>query len=145
MIVSHAIEDSLDGTDRLRNIERVTFADNNPVNIFVGTAGNDTLNGTAQDDLLLGLEGNDVLNGGDGNDILVGGPSTAASSSNYADNFDNTTLSGSTGATPWTSSWVEAGDNSNVNSASAGRSGSTMAPTSCALGTTTTMRATARR
>ncbi|WP_244640501.1 peroxidase family protein [Aureimonas glaciei] len=74
LIVSHAIEDSLDGTDRLRNIERVEFLDGNPLNIIVGTPNNDTLNGTAQDDLILGLAGNDTLNGGTGNDILVGGP-----------------------------------------------------------------------
>ena len=76
--MSHAVEDSLDGTDRLRNIERLQFADGNPLNIIVGTPNNDVLNGTALDDLMLGLAGNDMLNGGAGNDILVGGPNGAA-------------------------------------------------------------------
>ena len=74
VIVTDTTELNLDGSDRLRNIERVEFSDNSPLNIIVGTAANDVLNGTAQDDLMLGLGGNDVLNGGDGNDILVGGP-----------------------------------------------------------------------
>ncbi|TXR46370.1 peroxidase family protein [Phyllobacterium endophyticum] len=128
VIVSHAIEDQLDGTDRLRNIERVQFANdpaappNTPpsaLNIFVGTAGNDVLTGTAQDDLLLGLAGNDTLNGGDGNDILVGGPSTAAAAGvAISDNFDTGGLTGGTG---WASPWVETGDNGNVNSATVGQ------------------------
>ena len=37
VIVTHAIEDSLDGTDRLRNIERVQFLDGGALNIIVGT------------------------------------------------------------------------------------------------------------
>ena len=64
--------DAIDGSDRLRNIERIQFADGS-LGIIVGTAGNDTLNGTAGNDLLLGLAGNDTLNGLDGNDVLVGG------------------------------------------------------------------------
>ena len=76
VIVTHAVEDSLDGSDRLRNIEKVQFLDGGALNIIVGTPGNDVLNGTAQDDLMLGLEGADTLNGGAGNDILVGGPNT---------------------------------------------------------------------
>ncbi|TCL64656.1 peroxidase family protein [Rhizobium sp. BK251] len=119
VIVSHAIEDQLDGTDRLRNIERVQFSDNSALNIFVGTPGNDTLNGTAQDDLMLGLAGNDTLNGGDGNDILVGGPSTAAvAGPTISDNFDTGGLTGGTG---WASPWVETGDNGGTNSATAGQ------------------------
>ena len=43
VIVSHAIEDSLDGTDRLRNIEKIQFLDGGALNIIVGTPGNDTL------------------------------------------------------------------------------------------------------
>jgi Ca2+-binding RTX toxin-like protein len=120
VIVSHAVEDSLDGTDRLRNIERVQFLDGAPLNIFVGTPGNDLLNGTAADDLILGLDGADTLNGLAGNDILVGGPGNSTSG-NYADNFNTQSLSNSTGATAWTSSWVESGDNNNNNSPSAGQ------------------------
>ena len=70
--VTHSIEDALDGSDKLRNIERLQFLDGS-VGLIVGTAGNDTLNGTALDDLILGLAGNDTLNGLGGNDILVGG------------------------------------------------------------------------
>ena len=119
--VTHAIEDQLDGSDKLRNIERLQFSDGGALNIVVGTTGNDTaLNGTADDDLILGLAGNDTLNGFAGNDILVGGPNTSTSGS-YADNFNNQALNNSTGTTAWTSSWVETGDNSGVNSASQGQ------------------------
>ena len=75
--MTHAIENSLDGTDRLRNIEKVEFADGGALNVIVGTPYNDNglapvgaapfnqqvLNGTATDDLILGLAGADVLNG----------------------------------------------------------------------------------
>jgi Ca2+-binding RTX toxin-like protein len=70
--VTDMSEDSLDGSDRLRNIERLQFTDGN-LGIIVGTAGNDTMNGTAGNDLMLGLAGNDTLNGLGGNDVLVGG------------------------------------------------------------------------
>ena len=79
------------------------------------------LNGTNGADLILGLGGNDTLNGLDGDDILVGGPSTAGTSGTYADNFNNSVLNGTSGATTWSSSWVEAGDNNNTNSATAGQ------------------------
>ena len=66
--VTHAIEDQLDGSKKLRNIERLQFSDGGALNIVVGTTGNDTaLNGTADDDLILGLAGNDTLNGFAGN------------------------------------------------------------------------------
>jgi Ca2+-binding RTX toxin-like protein len=121
VIVSHAVEDSLDGTDKLRNIERVQFATGNSLGIIVGTNGNDVLNGTPTDDLMLGLDGNDVLNGGDGNDILVGGPNTPTSG-NYADNFTTQALNNSSGATAWAATpWVETGDNGGTNSPSAGQ------------------------
>ncbi|MBB3458979.1 Ca2+-binding RTX toxin-like protein [Rhizobium sp. BK313] len=65
-----------DGLDKLRNIERLQFADG-ALNVITGTAGNNTgataLNGTAGDDLIMGLAGNDTLNGNGGNDILIGG------------------------------------------------------------------------
>ncbi|TWT01670.1 peroxidase family protein [Reyranella sp. CPCC 100927] len=70
--VTHIVEDSLDGSDRLRNIERLQFLDGT-VGLVVGTGAGETLNGTAGDDLILGLGGNDTLNGLGGNDILVGG------------------------------------------------------------------------
>ncbi|MBY2949258.1 peroxidase family protein [Rhizobium leguminosarum] len=118
--VTDVTEINLDGSDRLRNVERLQFTDG-AVGLIVGTEANDVLNGTAGDDLMLGLGGNDTLNGGEGNDILVGGPSTAGSSGSYADNFNNTAQNGTSGATPWTSPWVETGDNSGTNSASAGQ------------------------
>ena len=75
VIVSHAVEDSLDGTDKLRNIEQVQFATGNAFNMTVGTRTTMFIDGTAQDDLLL-VSGwrQRRLNGGDGDDILVGGP-----------------------------------------------------------------------
>lgn len=44
-----------------------------PLNILIGTLGNDFLRGTSGNDLLNGLAGNDILNGDAGDDILVGG------------------------------------------------------------------------
>ncbi len=117
--VTHTIEDQLDGSDKIRNIERLQFSDGS-LGLVVGTPNNDVLNGSAQDDLILGLDGNDVLNGFAGNDILVGGPNTTVTG-NYADNFNAQALNNSTGGTGWTSSWVETGDNSGVNSASQGQ------------------------
>ena len=109
VIVTHAIEDALDGSDRLRNIERVQFSTGNALNIIVGTPGNDVpLNGTEQDDLILGLAGADTLNGLGGNDILVGGP--GISTANYADNFDTASQGNSTGTTNWDPDWAESGD-----------------------------------
>ena len=112
VIVSHAIEDSLDGTDRLRNIEKIQFLDGGALNIIVGTPGNDTLNGTAQDDLMLGLDGGDILNGGAGNDILVGGAKrstsaapmrTTSTPAAYGNNSDRRHGN-------WAPDWVESGD-----------------------------------
>lgn len=62
-----------DGTDAVRNIERLEFQGGGALNVITGTASNDTLNGSPQDDLIMGLGGNDVLNGNAGNDILLGG------------------------------------------------------------------------
>jgi Ca2+-binding RTX toxin-like protein len=63
----------LDGSDKLRNIERLRFSDNSELAILIGTDAADTLNGTAVDDLIFGLGGGDSLSGLGGNDILEGG------------------------------------------------------------------------
>jgi Ca2+-binding RTX toxin-like protein len=110
VIVSHAIEDSLDGTDKLRNIEKVQFADGGALNVIVGTANNDVLNGTPQDDLMLGLGGNDVLNGGDGNDILVGGPNGPSTGGTFLDDFNGTaSYTDNNGTLNFNGGWVESG------------------------------------
>ena len=133
VIVSHAIENQIDGTDRLRNIEKVEFLDGNALNVIVGTPYNDNglptqgapplnqpaLNGTAQDDLILGLAGADILNGNGGNDILVGGAdgtTSTSTSATYADNFNNNGFGNTSGSTNWGPDWVETGDNNNANS-----------------------------
>ncbi|WID99328.1 hypothetical protein QO058_14470 [Bosea vestrisii] len=127
IVVSHAVEDSLDGTDKLRNIEKVEFAGGGALNIIVGTPYSDNglapqgaaplnqpvLNGTAADDLILGLAGSDVLNGNGGNDILVGGADgavAAVTTVTFQDNFNSSQFNNSNGTTAWTSSWVEAND-----------------------------------
>ncbi|RYZ03110.1 MAG: hypothetical protein EON61_15580, partial [Alphaproteobacteria bacterium] len=124
VIVTHAIEDALDGSDQLRNIERVQFADGSALNIIVGTPYNDNgaptqgapplnqpvLNGTAQDDLILGLAGTDVLNGGAGNDILVGGAGANTAVNTYGDNFQTGSNSNNDGSSNFASNWAEAGD-----------------------------------
>ena len=110
VIVTHAIEDALDGTDRLRNIEKIQFADGGALNIIVGTPDNDTLNGTPQDDLMLGLGGNDMLNGGDGNDILVGGPNGAVSGGTFIDDFSGAaSYTDNNGTLAFNGGWVESG------------------------------------
>jgi len=122
VIVTHAVENAIDGSDRLRNIEKVEFATGGALNIITGTPYSDNglapqgaaplnqpvLNGTAQDDLILGLAGSDVLNGGAGNDILVGGPGIA--SVNYVDNFEAASQGNSNGTTNWDPDWSESGD-----------------------------------
>ncbi len=49
----------LDGSDRLRNIERLQFTDST-LGLVIGTAGNDTLASSAINDLIVGLGGNDT-------------------------------------------------------------------------------------
>ncbi len=121
VIVSHAVEDSLDGTDKLRNIERVQFSDGGSLGIIVGTPGNDVpLNGTPGDDLILGLAGADTLNGLAGDDILVGGAdgtTSTSTASSYADNFNTQSFGNSTapGGPSWGPDWVETGDNNSPN------------------------------
>lgn len=127
LVVSHTGGLATDGTDMLRNIERLQFADGSAINIIVGTPFSDNglppqgagplnqpaLNGTAQDDLILGLAGADILNGNGGNDILVGGANgTAASTTTatYADNFNTNSLGNSNGSTNWGPDWIETND-----------------------------------
>lgn len=66
----------IDGTDRLFNIERLLFADQEVLlngNTITGTEGNDLLIGTLGNDTILGLGGGDIIDGQVGADILDGG------------------------------------------------------------------------
>ncbi len=130
VIVTHAVEDAIDGSDRLRNIEKVEFAGGGALNIIVGTPYSDNglapqgaaplnqpvLNGTATDDLILGLAGSDVLNGNGGNDILVGGADgavAALTTVTFQDNFNTSSFTNSNGPNgnpAWTTPWTETGD-----------------------------------
>lgn len=115
----------LDGTDLLRNMERLQFTDGT-LGIVVGTPFNDNgaaplgapplnqpvLNGSATDDIILGLAGTDVLNGLGGNDILVGGP--GGNTATYTDNFNSGNAGNSDGATNWGPDWAETGDSGGV-------------------------------
>ena len=118
VIVSHTVEDSLDGTDHLRNIERVQFLDGGALNIIVGTNGNDVLNGTSQDDLILGLDGADTLNGGDGNDILVGG--RGSQTGTYSDTFSSQSYSQNNGSLNFAGNWIETNDTGGSGGATGG-------------------------
>ncbi len=119
VIVTHAVEDAIDGSDRLRNIEKVEFATGNALNIIVGTANSDVpLNGTVTDDLILGLAGADTLNGLAGDDILVGGAdgaTTTITTSTYRDNFQDNSFGNSDGTANWGPDWAETGDNGSPN------------------------------
>ena len=142
VVVTHAIEDAIDGSDRLRNIERVQFADGAALNVIVGTPGNDTgataLNGTSNDDLILGLAGNDTLNGFDGNDVLIGGAGgdvlnggagndilnggADGASGDNADSFNTAAAyNGNAGSASFTGSWTETGDVTNFPVAGGGQ------------------------
>ncbi len=59
-----------DGSDTVRNVERLQFADRIA---FIGTPGDNNIVGTAADDSLYGAAGNDTLNGVNGIDTLIGG------------------------------------------------------------------------
>jgi Ca2+-binding RTX toxin-like protein len=121
VIVTHAVEDSLDGTDRLRNIEQVQFATGNALNIVVGTPYDDNglapqgpaplnqpvINGTANDDLILGLAGADVLNAGAGDDILVGG--AGGNSGTFRDEFATQSFTNNNGSVNFSGGWTEGG------------------------------------
>ena len=75
---------SPDGTDLIKNVELIQFANATvaassitlaAAQIFVltGTPNADSLTGGAHAEIIYGLAGRDVLNGNGGNDILVGG------------------------------------------------------------------------
>ncbi len=64
-----------DGTDRLRNVEQLVFADASmPLSQIINVAvpGENTT-GTAQADEISGTSGGDTINGGDGADLISGG------------------------------------------------------------------------
>lgn len=84
--VAHTRGTQTEGTDLLRNVEVLQFANrtmqiNNRVvldgteeaDIFTGTPGNDVLRGLGGNDTLIGLGGNDRLDGGTGADAMIGG------------------------------------------------------------------------
>ena len=78
--VIHARGTAADGTDTLRNIEQLRFADQTVsfaggtgADRFNGTGGSDVYNGRGGNDTLLGLGGDDYLAGGGGADSLNGG------------------------------------------------------------------------
>ena len=80
LTVTHARGTAADGSDTLRNIEQLRFADQvlvvaggSGADLFNGTGGNDVYDGRGGNDTLLGLGGNDHLIGGDGADSLNGG------------------------------------------------------------------------
>jgi Ca2+-binding RTX toxin-like protein len=109
-----------DGRDAIRNVEKLDFTDFD-LNVIEGTGDGETLNGTAQDDLIVGKGGSDALYGFAGDDILIGGANGTGGSGSFEDNFNTSALNNSTGATAWTSAWVETGDNGNTNSPSLGQ------------------------
>jgi Ca2+-binding RTX toxin-like protein len=117
-----------DGTDTLRNIERIQFADR-ILNVIVGTPFDDhggtgvndrpVLNGTNSDDIILGLTGADTLNGNAGNDVLIGGPGNNRVV--VLDNFDGTaSYSDNNGTRNFTSNWTETNDTGGSGGASGG-------------------------
>lgn len=122
VIVTHAVEDAIDGSDRLRNIEKVEFATGGALNIIVGTANSDVpLNGTATDDLILGLAGADTLNGLAGDDILVGGAGGTTATNTYSDNFDGQiSYADNNGSASFTGAWVETNDGGGTGGAAGG-------------------------
>ncbi|WP_210168345.1 peroxidase family protein, partial [Devosia sp. Root685] len=88
LVVSHAIEDGIEGTDTLSGIERLRFTDGTYA-IVMGTPFNDNgganpatdrpvLNGTDANEIIVGLAGSDILNGNGGNDVLIGGTDGAS-------------------------------------------------------------------
>src|SRR5215813_2820469 len=90
-VVDDLRQGSPDGTDQVRNVETLVFADGSisansvldgnpgPIigdegdNTLTGTPIADVISGLGGNDTLSGLAGEDVLDGGDGNDVLDGG------------------------------------------------------------------------
>ncbi|KWV56940.1 hypothetical protein AS026_32535 [Rhizobium altiplani] len=117
----------IEGTDSLRNIERLQFSDAT-VGVVVGTPFSDNgvapqgppsdnrpvINGTAGNELILGLAGADVLNGFAGNDILVGGPGASVALSSYGDNFNSSSFGNTDGSANWGPDWIETADNNST-------------------------------
>ena len=108
-----------DGSDTIRNVERVRFSDgifvlatgrqylegNNTAQIITGSfradeiyglGGNDTINGAGGDDLIIGGLGNDVIDGGAGLDTAVF--SGSITSYNITSSGGDTTLVGADGS-----------------------------------------------
>ena len=74
------VNDTLGGTDKLKNIENIigtgendTITGNDADNYIAGLNGDDTINGGGGHDELRGQGGNDTIDGGDGDDKLRGG------------------------------------------------------------------------
>ncbi|WP_051960051.1 peroxidase family protein [Devosia riboflavina] len=118
LVVSHAIEDGIEGTDTLSGIERLRFTDGTYA-LIMGTPFNDNggtnaatdrpvLNGTDANEIIVGLAGSDILNGNGGNDVLIGG--TDAVPTTYADNFEPANYTGNDGTANFTGGWTEAND-----------------------------------
>ena len=118
LVVSHAVVDGIDGTDQLRNIERLQFTDGSYA-IIMGTEFNDNggsgandrpvLNGTTDSEIIIGLAGSDILNGNGGNDVMIGG--TDGPSSTFADDFNGTaSYTDNNGTAAFTGGWTETGD-----------------------------------
>jgi len=70
-----------DGTDVLRGVETLQFADQTFTvgntlafgEVMEGDVTSETLTGTVYADLIYGADGDDTINGGDGDDIITGG------------------------------------------------------------------------
>ena len=122
LVVSHAIEDGIDGTDTLSGIERLQFTDGT-YGIIMGTPFNDNggagvddrpvLNGTGGNEIIVGLAGSDILNGNGGNDVLIGG--TDGPSGTYADDFNPANYTGNDGTANFTTGWTESGTETPTN------------------------------
>ena len=92
-----------DGTDVLRGVEFLQFADQTVTVAHTSSAGillegdatSETLNGTTYADYLYGADGDDTINGGDGSDVINGG--RGADTLNGGNGVDTLDYSNSTG------------------------------------------------